>query len=192
MIWLILGLALFLGIHTAQMYFGTQRAAFIESRGEGAWKTLYSIVSFVGLILLVWGYGQARVSDWNLFFYATPNWAAHLSIPLMWVALVLLVASQIPAGRIKAMVKHPMILGVKIWAFSHLLSNGDLASYLLFGSFLVWAILNRISVKRRGDPVFDNVSVRNDVIAGIAGSGLFVILYVWAHLYLFGVAPWPA
>jgi len=192
MVWLILGLVLFLGAHTAKMYFADMRDAFIAQRGEGTWKGLYSIISLVGLMLIIWGYGQARVSDWNLFFYATPTWAAHLAIPLMWIALVLLVASQVPAGRIKQIVKHPMILSVKVWAVAHLFANGDLASYILFGSFLVWAVLNRISVKRRGDPVFENVSVSNDIIAGVVGSGLFVVVYVWAHLYLFGMAPWPA
>ncbi|MEO1748485.1 MAG: NnrU family protein, partial [Pseudomonadota bacterium] len=181
MIWLILGLALFLGMHTAKMYFADQRQAFIDQRGEGAWKGTYSLVSLIGLVLLVWGYGLARISDLNIFFYETPAWAAHLAIPLMWVALVLLVASQIPAGRIKQAVKHPMILGVKVWALAHLFANGDLASYVLFGSFLVWAILNRISVKQRGDPVFERVSIRNDIMAGVVGSALFVVVYVWAH-----------
>ncbi|MEL6817310.1 MAG: NnrU family protein [Pseudomonadota bacterium] len=191
MIWLILGLILFLGMHMAKMYFADQREAFIEKRGEGAWKAVYSVVSLAGLVLLIGGYGQARISDLNISFYETPAWAAHLAIPLMWVALVLLVASQIPAGRIKQAVKHPMILGVKIWAVAHLFANGELASYILFGSFLVWAVLNRISVKRRGDPVFEAVSIRNDIIAGAVGSALFVVVYVWAHLYLFGAAPWP-
>ncbi|MEO1745743.1 MAG: NnrU family protein [Pseudomonadota bacterium] len=191
MIWLILGLLLFLGMHSAQMAFAGVRTDFIEKRGDGAWKGVYSLTSIVGLVLLIWGYGQARVSDWNLFFYATPSWAPHVVAPLVWLALILVMASQFPAGRIKAAVKHPMILGVKIWAFAHLLANGDLASYLLFGAFLAWAIWNRINLKHRGDPNYGTVAIQYDVISAVVGTILFVVLFAWGHIYLFGVNPWP-
>ncbi|MEN0000289.1 MAG: NnrU family protein [Pseudomonadota bacterium] len=189
--WLIAGLVLFLGIHSVRMAAPSLRDNLIETRGEGAWKGSYSFIALAGLVLLVWGYGQARVSDASIFFYGAPVWAVHLVALLMWIALMLLIASQLPPGRIKAAVKHPMILSVKVWAVAHLLVNGDLASYLLFGSFLVWAIINRIAVKRRGDPDFQTVAIRNDIIAIIGGSALFVLLFVWAHLYLFGASPWP-
>ena len=186
---LIAGLVLFLGIHSVRMAAPGFRDGFIADRGEGLWKGAYSLVSLAGLVLLVWGYGQARLVTPQI--WSPPTFMAHINLLLMWPALVLIVASQLPAGRIKAAVKHPMILSVKVWAFGHLLANGDLASMLLFGGFLVWGILNRIAVKRRGDPVFPAITVRNDMIALVIGTTLYVWILLHGHALLFGVPVLP-
>lgn len=187
MIWLILGIVLFLGIHSLRMVAPRWRDDFLARRGEGAWKGLYSIISVVGLILLIWGYGQARMSA--IVIYQPPFWIAHLSALLMWISLVILMASQLPAGRMKQLLKHPMVTAVIIWALAHLAANGDLASVLLFGSFLIWGVWNRIAVSRRPAPVFAKVSILWDIAAGIIGSALFVWFVAQLHEYLFGIAP---
>lgn len=187
MLILIVGLILFLGIHSVRMVAPGWRDGVIATRGEGIWKGIYSLVSLLGLVAIVWGYGAARQVAPVL--YAPPQWLSHVTLVLMWPALILLVASQMPAGKIKKAVKHPMILAVKIWAFAHLLANGDLASLLLFASFLPWGVWNRIDVKRRGDPVFESVTVRSDIIACVVGTAIYVWLVVQGHAWLFGVAP---
>jgi uncharacterized membrane protein len=187
MIWLILGLIVFLGIHSVRMVAPGFRDRMISQRGEGAWKGIYSLVSIAGFVLIVWGYGQARLDVPIL--YEPPVWMKHIAVLLMVFSFVFLVAAQLPAGRIKKAVKHPMLLGVKIWAFAHLLANGDLASLLLFLAFLGWAVWNRIAVKRRGDPVFENVSVRNDIISVVVGVALAAWFVVQLHAWLFGVPP---
>lgn len=188
---LIVGIAIFLGIHSTRIVAPDFRRDFIARRGEGAWKGLYTIVSLVGFVILVWGFGQARMTAPIL--YDPPIWTRHIALLLMLPAMILLVASQVPTGRIKAAVKHPMLLAVKIWALAHLIANGDLASFILFASFLAWAVADRISEKRRlraGEtrlPVV--VSSRGDIIALVAGIALY-LLFVWRlHLWLIGVAP---
>ena len=189
MIFLIAGLVLFLGIHSVRMAAPGFRDGVMAARGEGAWKGLYSLVALAGLVLTVWGYGQARP---GALLWEPPAFLAHVNLLLMWPALILLVASQFPAGRIKKAVKHPMLLSVKIWAFGHLLANGELAAIVLFGAFLVWAILNRIAVKRRGDPVFATVSVRNDILSVVIGTALYLWILLQGHAWLIGVPVLPA
>jgi uncharacterized membrane protein len=188
---LILGIVIFLVIHSTRIVAPDFRRNFIARRGEGAWKGLYTIVALIGFVILVWGYDQARMTAPIL--YEPPVWTRHIALLLMLPAMILLVASQGPTGRIKAAVKHPMLLAVKIWALAHLLANGDLASFILFASFLAWAVADRISEKRRlraGEtrlPVA--ISSRGDIIALVAGIVLY-LLFVWRlHLWLIGVAP---
>lgn len=191
MLLMIFGLVLFLGVHSARIAAPEARARFIAERGEGTWKGLYTVASIIGFVILVWGYGQARMTAPIL--YTPPVWMSHITLVLMVPAMILLVASQGPAGRIKAAVKHPMLLAVKIWALAHLLANGDLASLILFLAFLAWAVADRISEKKRlqagiTKPVVA-VSSRADVIAVVGGLVLYV-LFVWRlHLWLIGVAP---
>jgi uncharacterized membrane protein len=191
MIWLILGIVVFLGMHSVRIVAPHMRARIIAKRGEGAWKGIYTIVSLAGFVLLVWGYGQARAVSPVL--YNPPFWMSHVTLLLMVPAMIFLVASQVPAGRIKAAVKHPMLLAVKIWALAHLLANGDVASLILFLSFLGWAVADRISEKRRLQagitrPVVAG-SPRNDAIAIVVGLVLY-ILFVWRlHEWLIGVPP---
>ena len=185
MLILVLGLVVFLGIHSVRMLAPQWRDARLAAMGEGPWKGVYSLVSLAGLALLVWGYVVARPLAPVL--YVTPFWMVHLTMLLMALALISLMVSNLKPGKLKPILKHPMLLAVKLWAFAHLLVNGDLASVLLFGSFLAWAVWNRIAVKRRGGALPKPGPVINDVIA--IGSGLVLwALIVWkAHVWIAGV-----
>lgn len=186
MVYLIAGLVLFLGIHSVRVFAPAARDNFIASRGEGAWKNMYTIVSIIGLALLIWGYGQARGD--NVFLYSPPTWFSHILLLLMAPAMILLVASQVPTGYIKKKVKNPMLLAVKIWALGHILVNGDLASWLLFGSFIVWAVLVLISTKKRGQTFPAETSKMGDILSVVIGLGLWFGIAVWAHERFIGVA----
>jgi uncharacterized membrane protein len=186
MLVLIAGIVIFLGFHSVRMLAPQFREARIARMGERPWRVAYSAASLVGLVLIVWGYAMARPVAPDLYF--PPAGMAHLAILLMAIAFVSLAVSQFPAGRLKPILKHPMLLAVKVWAFAHLLVNGDLASVLLFGSFLAWAVWNRIAVKRRGAPVAAPGPVKWDVAAVVTGFAIWA-LFIWkAHEWLFGVA----
>jgi uncharacterized membrane protein len=152
MIILILGLIIFIGAHSFTMA-REPRAQAIARLGEGAYKGLYSLVSLLGLVLIIWGFGAYRaegyIQVWN-----PPVWTRHLALLLVWPAFVAFAAAYLP-GRIKGALKHPMLAGLKIWALAHLLANGDLGSMLLFAGLLAWAVAARISTKRR-DEVLDH------------------------------------
>ncbi|MGN6464184.1 MAG: NnrU family protein [Rhizobiaceae bacterium] len=186
---LIIGLVIFLGVHCVRIVAPRWRDRRIAAMGEGPWKGIYSLVSVVGFVLLVWGYGLARPDAPVL--YEPPLWMKHVTALLMIFAFVALAVYAAPPGRLKPRLKHPMLVAVKIWAIAHLLANGDLASILLFGSFLVWAVFDRISVKRRAAPIPAAGPIGNDVVAIIAGL-LVYALFVWRlHEWLFGVSPLP-
>lgn len=187
MVVLVLGLILFLGIHSVRIVAPGWRDARLAAMGNG-WRGLYSIVSAVGLVLIVWGYALAWPESPVL--YEPPVWTKHIAALLMLFALIALAVSQLPGGRLKKMLKHPMLLAVKIWAFAHLLANGELASILLFGGFLAWAVVDRISLKRRGDlgPATAGPVVR-DAAAVALGVVLYVLLVSGLHLWLFGADP---
>ena len=192
---LILGLIVFIGSHAFAMARGL-RAQAIARLGEGPYKALFSLVSLTGLVLIVWGYGSYRaggyVQIWN-----PPVWTRHLALPLVWVAFVALVAAYVP-GRIKRTLKHPMLAGVKIWALAHLLANGDLGSVLLFGALLAWAVVARISAKRRdevrdhGGPAAAPAGGRNDILAIVIGTAAYLVFLIWLHPLLIGVPALPA
>ena len=191
MLVLIIGLILFLGVHSVRIVAPDFRRSRLAAMGEGKWKGLYSLISLVGFVLLIWGYGIARQDP--VVFWLAPTWAGHLVALLMVPALILFVASQLPAGRIKAATKHPQLLAVKIWATAHLIVNGDLASLLLFGSFLAWAVVDRISEKRRflrgetKNPVAG--PLKWDVIAVVGGLVVYLAFVLKLHVWLFGVLP---
>lgn len=191
MIWLVIGLVLFLGVHSVRIVAPEYRQAQIDARGLNAWKGVYSLVSITGLVVLIWGYGLARQDP--VVFWVAPFWMSHVVALLMFFAMILLVASQLPAGRIKAAVKHPMLLSVKIWAFAHLLVNGDLASLLLFGGFLAWAVIDRISEKKRlrsgvtTSPVAG--PVKWDIVAIVGGVVLYLLFLTVLHKWWIGVPP---
>ena len=147
MTFLILGLILFLGVHSVRIFAEGWRTAQIAQRGEGAWKGLYSVASIVGFGLIIWGYGLAREQPTVL--WPPQLWARHLASLLTLVAFILLAAAYVPKNGIKAWVHHPMVLGVKVWALAHLLANHTLADLLLFGSFLVWAVLDFRAARQR-------------------------------------------
>lgn len=186
---LILGIVVFLGVHSVRIVAPQFRDGVIAQRGLGPWKGVYSLVALVGLVLIVWGYGMARQTAPIL--YDPPLWTRHLNLLLMFFAFVALMASQFPAGRIAAALKHPMLVAVKIWAFGHLLANGDLAALFLFGAFLAWAVADRISVKRRGDLGPPPGPLKWDVAAIAAGLALYLATLFWLHEWLIGVPVLP-
>ena len=144
---LILGLVLFLGIHSVRIFAPRFRTRFIADRGAGPWRGIYSAASIAGFVLIVWGYDVAHQTA--PVYYVTNFAMVHVTATLMLIAFIVLASFHMPAGWIRSRLKHPMLVAVMIWAFAHLLVNGDLASIVLFGSFLVWAIADRISEKRR-------------------------------------------
>jgi uncharacterized membrane protein len=188
---LLFGLLLFLAIHSVRIAAPDWRRAQIASMGLNKWKGLYSAASLIGFVLIVWGYALARPEA--AFLYEPPVWMKHVTLTLMLFSFVFLAVSQVPAGRIKAWVRHPLLLAVKIWAVAHLLANGDAASLLLFLGILAWAVVDRISVKRR-EAAGERAAilagpVTNDLIAIAIGVALYG-LFVWkAHEWLFGVSP---
>jgi uncharacterized membrane protein len=191
MLILILGLAIFLGTHlfTARR---AGRKVLIERFGEGPYKLAYSALSGIGLVLIVIGYGAARAAGPPDLWYP-PQALRHLALLLNLPVFILFAAAYLP-GRIKSAAKHPMLLGVKLWAFAHLLANGDLASILLFGSFLAWAVVARIAVKRREavEGVADRSGPpRNDVIAILIGLAVYAFMVTWGHPHLIGVDVLP-
>jgi uncharacterized membrane protein len=188
MVYLILGLVLFLGMHSVEIFSSTFRANAIARMGERPWKAVYTLISIVGFILIVWGYGQARQAP--ILLYAPPVWTKHLSALLMLPVFPLILAAYLP-GRIKAALKHPMLAAVKFWALSHLIANGMLADVVLFGSFLAWAVADRISFKRRVARPIPSAppSGMNDVIAVVAGLAIYVVFAMWLHVRLIGVPP---
>src|SRR5256885_9401553 len=146
MAWLVLGLLLFLGVHSVSIVAPGWRDAQVQRLGEKPWKGLYSLISIAGFVVLLVGYGIARQHP--MVLYTPPAWMRHVTLLLMIPVFPLLFAAYLP-GRIQATLKHPFLAAVKLWAFAHLLSNGTLADVLLFGGFLAWAVVDRISLKRR-------------------------------------------
>lgn len=188
---LLLGIVIFLGMHLVRVVAPGLRASVIERQGKGAWMGIYAVISLVGLLLIIYGFGEARAVTGML--YDPPVFLKHISLLLMLLAFICLAAGFLPAGRIAVAVKHPQILSIKIWALAHLLANGEGSSVLLFGSFLAWAVILRISLKRReraGEkvlPVFRSTS--NDLLAVVIGVVVYG-LFVWKlHAWLIGVAP---
>lgn len=185
---MILGLILFLGVHTLT----TQRdlrARFIASMGEGGYKIFYAVVSIAGLALIAWGFGEYRATGW-VDVWNPPKALKHVAVALMLPAVILGVASYL-RGRIYTTLKHPMLTGVKLWAAAHLLANGDLGSIILFGSFLAWAVFDRISLKRRSDAGGPPIPVGgpgNDLIAIAVGVVAYLALAFAFHPVVIGVA----
>jgi uncharacterized membrane protein len=184
---LILGLILFLGVHTLT----TQRklrAQVIAAAGEGGYKIGYTLASFVGLALIIWGFAKYRATGW-IDVWNPPVALKHISVALMLPAVILVVASYI-RGRIYTTLKHPMLTGIKLWAAAHLLSNGDLGSIILFGSFLAWAVYDRISLKSRSDAGAPPIPVGgpgNDLIAVAVGLVAYLALAFAFHPVVIGV-----
>jgi uncharacterized membrane protein len=191
MIYLAAGLLVFLGIHSVAIVAPNWRDATAARMGERAWKGLYSLVSIASFVLLIWGYGVARMDP--VVLYTPPAWTRWLAAVLMLPVFPLLLAPYFP-GRIKATLKHPMLAAVKFWALAHLLANGTLADFLLFGGFLAWAIADRISFKRRVQrPLHTAPASRfNDLIAIVVGLALYFVFMQWLHVRWMGVSPMPS
>jgi uncharacterized membrane protein len=182
----------FLAPHVLTVMRGA-RQCLVDRLGVNAYKAIYSIVSAIGIVLIAYGFGVYRSTGWINVWYA-PAWTRHVTVALMWPAAICIVAAYIP-GDIKRMLKHPMLVGVKLWAFAHLLANGDLGSIILFGSILAWAVFDRISLKRRSDPGAPPIPLggrRNDVIAIVVGTVLYLALGLWFHPHVIGVPAFGA
>jgi uncharacterized membrane protein len=184
---MILGLVLFLGVHTLSTQ-RERRAGLIAAWGEGGYKIGYALASAVGLALIIWGFAHYRATGmWEV--WTPPTALKHIAVALMLPAVILVVAAYI-RGRIYTTLKHPMLAGVKLWAAAHLLANGDLGSIILFGSFLGWAVFDRISLKHRADagaPPIPVGGVTNDLIAVAVGIVAYLALGFAFHPVVIGV-----
>jgi uncharacterized membrane protein len=183
---LIAGLVVFFLTHSISIVNESWRNQMVTRLGELPWKGLYALVSIIGLALIVTGYGLARQDP--LVLYTTPNWLNHVTALLMIPVFPLLLATYLP-GRIKTATKHPMLVATKTWALAHLLANGTWADVLLFGSFLAWAVADRISMKRRTQRPLPGApqSKLNDIIAVVGGLAIYVGFAFWGHQALIGV-----
>ncbi len=183
----IIGLVVFLGAHVFVSLRG-QREALIARVGRGPYLGLFSLVSIVGLLLIGIGFARYRAEGLIPIWYP-PAWTRHIVETLMWPASIAVVAAYIP-GDIKRVLKHPMLVGVKIWAVAHLCANGDLGGMVLFGAVLIWAGYDRISLKRRSDPGAPPIPLggrRNDIIAVVVGTLLYLLLGLLFHPLVIGL-----
>ena len=190
MLLLVLGLLVFLGSHSVRIFAEPWRERTIARIGEGPWKAGYSVVSLIGLVLIVWGYAMTRGDP--IVLWDPPVWMRHVAVTLNLIAAILFAAYLVPAGRMKARLGHPMLLSVKVWAFAHLIANGTLGDVLLFGSFLAWAVAD-FAANRRRDRARGTVRVagpvRNDVIALVVGLVIWGALLTRVHAWITGVYP---
>jgi len=188
MITMLLGMLLFFGMHSLVIVSPVYRDQKVAALGAGRWKLFYSIISLIGFVLMVKGYALERFEPQLL--YVPPVGVRHVVALLMLPVFPLLLATYLP-GHVKRLSKHPMLVAVKFWALAHLLANGMLGDVLLFGSFLLWAVLDRTSLNRRAlaAPAPVQGPIINDVIVIVGGLGLYAALVMGLHLRLFGVAP---
>jgi len=184
---LIIGLLLFLGMHSISIFALDFRNRQIE-KNHLAWKAGYSIIALIGFFLIVQGYAQAKLEPTLL--YVTPSWLGHVSALLMLPVFILFIAPYFP-GKIRSVTKHPQLIAVKLWAVSHLLVNGMLADVVLFGAFLTWAVVDRISMKTRSAQPAHHLprSTVNDVIIVVLGLGFYGVFAMYLHQRLIGIPP---
>ena len=187
---LIAGLVIFLGFHSSRFFADNFRAGIIASRGENVWKAIYSVLSIIGFVLIVYGYGETRLAPITL--WNPPVWTRHVAALLMLFAFILLAAAYVPKNPIKAKLAHPMLLGTKVWAAAHLLANGNVADVLLFGSFLIWAILSFRAAKMR-DRAAGTTRQSGTALSLFATVGLGILLWsafaFYLHAAWIGVRP---
>ncbi|MES2403231.1 MAG: NnrU family protein [Pseudomonadota bacterium] len=187
---LILGLVLFLGMHSVHMLAPRFRDRMVARIGLWPWKGLYSLVAIAGFVLIVIGFGMARAQPHLL--YVPPAWLRHLNALFTLVAFVLVVAAYVPRNHLKAKIGHPMLAGVKLWALGHLLAIGYLHDVVLFGAFLAWAVAD-FAVSRRRDratgTVYPAGTITGDVLAIVVGAAAWAIFAFLLHLRLIGVSP---
>ncbi|WEN15930.1 NnrU family protein [Rhodanobacter sp. AS-Z3] len=187
---LIVGLLIFLGSHSLGVFAHDWRNRQRERWGTMPWKGLFALVSLIGFVLICWGFGLARQQPVSL--YAPPLALRHLNALFALLAFVLLAAAYIPRNHLKAKLGHPMLLGVKSWALGHLLATGMLHDVVMFGAFLLWAVM-LFAVSRRRDRTagtrYPAGTLQGDVLAGLVGIALWVAFAFWLHLWLIGVSP---
>jgi uncharacterized membrane protein len=190
MTWLILGLLIFLGVHSVRIFAEAWRVQALARWGEKGWKGLYSLLSLLGFALVVYGFGAARQQP--VVLWASPTWTRHLAALLTVPALTLLVAAYVPGNAIKAVLKHPMILGVKVWALAHLIANNTLAELLLFGGFLLWAVFSLRAARQRDRAaklVYPAGRLGPTLLTVALGLVAWAVFAFWAHGALIGVRP---
>jgi len=183
----ILGLVIFLGAHVF-VTMRDRRAVLIAKIGEWPYRGLFALISIVGIVLLGYGFAEYR-AEGLIMIWHPPAWTRHIVVALMWPASIMVVAAYIP-GNIKRTLKHPMLAGVKTWAFAHLCANGDLGGIILFGAVLAWAVYDRITLKRRNDPGAPPIPVggtRNDIIAIVVGTIVYLALGLVFHPIVIGL-----
>jgi uncharacterized membrane protein len=183
----IIGLIIFLGAHVF-VTMRDRRAKLVTQIGEWPYRGLFSLVSIVGIVLVAYGFASYRAAG-MIVVWNPPAWTRHIVEALMWPASIMVVAAYIP-GDIKRVLKHPMLVGVKTWAFAHLCANGDLGSMILFGAVLAWAVYDRITLKHRADPGAPQIpvgGVTNDIIAIVVGTILYLALGFVFHPIVIGV-----
>lgn len=183
-----IGLLLFLGIHCISIVNDPWRERMVSKIGKWGWKGIYGLLSISGFMLIIKGYEIARYDA--VLLYSPPTWLQYFSLLLFLPVFPLLIAAYFP-GRIKATIKHPMLIATILWSIAHLLSTGSLVNLILFGSFLIWAVIDLISIINRPPRAIPGAppSALNDIIAGVVGLGLFLTVGFWLHEYLFGIAP---
>jgi uncharacterized membrane protein len=190
MILLLIGLVVFLGTHSLRIFADGWRTQQVARLGEMPWKALYALVALAGFVLIVIGYGDARLAP--VVLWTPPLWTRHVAALLTVPAFILLVAAYVPGTRIKARVGHPMLLGTKFWALAHLLANGNLADVVLFGSFLAWAVVLFIKSRRRdraSGTTYPALGASRDAIAVVVGLVAWALFAFVLHVMLIGVAP---
>jgi uncharacterized membrane protein len=191
MLVMVIGLVLFLAIHLVPTQVDLKNG-LIERFGNNGYRALFAVVSTVGLALIVLGFWKLQLHPGkNPQLWEPPLWSRHLALALMLPSMIALVATYIPS-HIHHALKHPMLVAIKIWALAHLLANGDLAALILFGSFLAFAVYDRISVKRRHDtgPIGDKSGPWiNDIIVVVLGCALYAVIVLWLHQMIIGVSP---
>lgn len=188
--YLILGLVVFLGIHSVRIVADDWRNARVAAMGLGAWKAIHALVSLAGFALIAWGYGLARSAPIEL--WQAPTWARHGAGLLTLIAFTLIVAAYVPSSRIRGLVGHPMVAGVKLWAFGHLLANGTVADLLLFGSLLAWAVVDYASLRRRDRAAGtkrDPGSWANDIVTVLVAVVAWYSFAFYLHAPLIGATP---
>ena len=187
---LILGLLLFLGAHSVRIVADGWRGRTLARLGEGGWKGAYSVVSLAGFALIIWGFGLARQQP--VLVWSPPTAMRHLNALFTLVAFILVAAAYVPRNQIKARLHHPMVLGVKLWAFGHLLATGTLADMVLFGAFLLWAVLDfraaRLRDRAQGT-VYPPGTASGTVVAVVVGAVAWAVFAFWLHAAWIGVAP---
>ncbi|OOG57048.1 NnrU family protein [Rhodanobacter sp. B05] len=187
---LILGLLIFLGVHSLRVFADDWRSRQLARLGEMRWKGLYTLVSLVGFMLLCWGFNLARQQP--ALLYVPPLALRHLNALFTLLAFVLVAAAYVPRNHLKAKFGHPMLLGVKTWAFGHLLATGMLRDVVLFGAFLLWAVVLFIVSRRRDrrtGTVYPAGTLAGDAIVAVAGVAAWTAFAFWLHLWLIGVSP---
>jgi uncharacterized membrane protein len=193
MLLLVVGTIIFFGVHLLPTQVQL-RASLRERFGAKPYELGFIVLSLLGVALMVYGYGKIQgMPGKNPILWVAPNWMRHLLWVLMLPTLILLVAANVPS-RIRDRVGHPMLLSTKIWAAGHLLVNGTLAGVILFGSFLAWAVVDLMSVKRRGarGPLGARAgTLTGDAVAVAGGTLLWIFMLVWGHSWLIGVALLP-